>query len=99
MTSPAVAPGVPPVRVIVFVNQPVIQRTVELALNHGAFVTRTVDTGQAADDLIARWPPPLAVIDMDLSGDQVLQRLGQLQSWRRTLLPVIALTRRGDLKT
>lgn len=81
------------------VDQPVVLRTVELTLNHGAFLTRAVSNSQAADDLIDRWPPHLAVIDMDLSGDEVLRRLARLQSWRHTYLPVIALTRRGDLKT
>ena len=57
--------------------------------------------GEVAQSLLYQWPawqPQLLILDMDLGGTQIIPLVN-----RRTLvrgrLPVIGLTRRGDLKT
>jgi DNA-binding response OmpR family regulator len=46
---------------------------------------------------LTEWQPHLAIVDMDLDGAQMLARLGA-KPVGGMRLPVIALTRRGDLK-
>lgn len=71
---------------------------VELALSHGKYTTRVATTSQEARDALNDWQPHLALIDMEV-GD------GAIVSWLEhaprgaARLPIIALTRRGDLKT
>jgi DNA-binding response OmpR family regulator len=47
---------------------------------------------------LTEWQPHLAIVDMDLDGAQMLARLGA-KPVGGMRLPVIGLTRRGDLKT
>ena len=47
---------------------------------------------------VKEWQPHLLILDMDLDGTQILARLGA-PSAGGSRLPVIGLTRRGDLKT
>jgi two-component system KDP operon response regulator KdpE len=87
-----------PIRVLVVEDQPQVVKLVKLTLNHGTFVTQDARDAAAATTLLADWQPHLAVVDMDLGGDQFLRQIGSV-SWRSgACLPTIALTRRGDLK-
>jgi two-component system alkaline phosphatase synthesis response regulator PhoP len=80
------------------IDQRVLAEVVGLALNHGQYVTRVVSTGVEAASAVADWSPHLVVLDMDIDGNETLQRFAAatLEGGR---LPVIALTRRGDLKS
>jgi DNA-binding response OmpR family regulator len=85
-----------PARALLVIEQLVLAEVVKLALNHGHYSTRMVQTVEEAAAALTGWRPHLAVVDMDIGGSAILDRLRPAQEVRR--LPVIALTRRGDLK-
>jgi len=87
-----------PTRVLLILDRPVLAAVITLALTHGRYATQVAQTVDAAIGALGGWAPHLAVVDMDLVGDTMLERLkGTLSHVER--LPVIALTRRGDLAT
>jgi DNA-binding response OmpR family regulator len=88
-----------PTRVVIVVDVPIVAETVRLTLDHGTYVTRHVPTPSEAREVIESWRPHLAVIDMDLGGTVLLDELGLSPDRISTSIPVLALTRRGDLKT
>jgi DNA-binding response OmpR family regulator len=83
-----------PARVLVAMDRPTVVKVIELALKHGQFETRSVKDTAQADALLGRWQPHLALIDVDLEQGKLLD--SAIASGRT---PIIALTRRGDLKT
>ena len=87
-----------PARVLVVTDQELLGAVVAFALNHGRFVTRVVPTAAAAAAALEEWPPHLAVLDVDVVGREAMARLGYAPG-RPGRAPVLALTRRGDLKT
>ena len=89
-----------PLRVLVLTEQRLLAEMVKLTLNHGVYIARDAKDLGAATAIMEEWEPQLAVVDMDSGGgDQVVRRIGQSQQDGRTRIPVLALTRRGDLKT
>ena len=86
-----------PARVLVLVDQPLIAEVINLTLNHGVYVTREARDVLEATAALREWHPQLAVIDMDIGGGLLLQHLAGAGGSERA--PVLALTRRGDLKT
>ena len=87
-----------PARALVVIDQPVLAGVVELALNHGTCTTRVASNAQQAKAIVTEWEPQLAVIDMDVGKAELMDRLEQGRP-RAERVPVIVLTRRGDLKT
>lgn len=87
-----------PARALLVMDQPVLAGVVELALNHGTCTTRVASNAQEAAAVVKDWEPQLAVIDMDVGETEFLDRLEQGRP-RAQRVPVIVLTRRGDLKT
>ena len=87
-----------PARVLLVLNQPVLAAVLALALTHGRYHTQVARTVAAAALALREWRPHLAVVDLDLARDTILERLGDVAP-RVDRLPVIALTRRGDLAT
>ena len=90
------------VRVLLLLDREVLARVVTLALCHGDLVTRTVDTVPEALRLLQAWQPHLAVVNMDSGGPSFLEHALTVMVNVPTgmaSLPVIALTRRGDLAT
>jgi DNA-binding response OmpR family regulator len=85
-------------RVLLVVDQPVLARVIQLALAHGPYLTQVATTIVAADAALGTWQPHLAIVDMDLVNGALLERVGTEAS-TIVRLPVIALTRRGDLAT
>jgi two-component system KDP operon response regulator KdpE len=85
-----------PARALLVIEQPVLAGVVTLALNHGHYTTRTAQTVEEAAAALTAWRPHLAVLDMDIAGSAILDRLRAAEHSRQ--LPIIALTRRGDLK-
>ena len=85
-------------RVLLAVDQPVLARVIQLALTHGPYLTQVAATLTEAAAALKTWQPHLAVVDMDLVDGTLLDRLQTSRSSPRPL-PVIALTRRGDLAT
>lgn len=85
-------------RVLVVIDQPLLAQYVTLALNHGISLTQVVQNTEEAMAALASWRPHLVVVDMDLAYGAILERLGYTAP-TTTRIPVIALTRRGDLQT
>jgi DNA-binding response OmpR family regulator len=88
-----------PARVLVMVEQPLIADVIKLTLNHGIYVTREAQDVAEATAALGEWHPDLAVVDMDIGGDRLLQQMGGSDGRKSPRTPVLALTRRGDLKT
>ena len=88
-----------PARILVMVEQPLIVEVIKLTLNHGVYVTRETQTVPEATVVLGDWHPHLAVIDMDIGGDLLLNRMAGGGDARPLNTPVLALTRRGDLRT
>jgi len=95
---PAAEEHTAPARVLVLVDRPLLAEVIRLTLNHGVCVTRVPQDSADALTIIDAWQPHLAIVDLDLADAQVMDRLtGTTTGASRT--PIIALTRRGDLKT
>lgn len=88
-----------PTRVLVLLDMPVLTEVIKLTLNHGVYIARDAANVPRALAIIKEWSPHLAVVDMDSGGDDLLARLGMTSASGQTRLPVLALTRRGDLKS
>jgi DNA-binding response OmpR family regulator len=86
-------------RVLMLVEQPLIVEMIKLTLNHGVYVVREAQDASGATAIVGEWRPHLAVVDMDISGDRLLQRLSGSNAGSLPRTPVLALTRRGDLET
>jgi len=78
-------------------DQRPLAEVVKLTLNHGVFAARDAVDSAAAATVLSDWSPHLAVIDMDI-GAALLPRLAGIGGGA-TRIPVLALTRRGDLRT
>lgn len=87
-----------PARVLLVIDQPVLAEMVKLALNHGVFVPRVAATAEDAAALLRTWRPHLAIMDMDICQGQLMDDL-RAAAPGAPHMPVIALTRKGDLAT
>jgi two-component system KDP operon response regulator KdpE len=79
------------------IDQPVLAEIVTIALtrrHYNARLARTFDEAAAA---LAEWRPHLAILDIDVAGGAVLDRLRPTPN--SSQLPIIALTRRSDVGT
>jgi DNA-binding response OmpR family regulator len=85
-----------PARALLVIDQPVLAEVVKLALHHGHYSTRVAQSVEGATGALTEWRPHLAILDMDIAGSAILDQLRPLK--QAGPLPVIALTRRGDLK-
>lgn len=86
-----------PARALLVIDQPVLADVVRLALGHGHYTTRVAGSVDGAVAALAGWQPHIVVLDMDIAGNAILERQGEAAAGGR--VPVIALTRRGDLKS
>ncbi|MDB5059828.1 MAG: transcriptional regulator [Chloroflexi bacterium] len=90
---PAPTPG----RVLLIIDQPVLAELLSFALNHGLFHTEVASTAQDAVLTLEKRPPHLIIVDMDLAQGQMLDQLTET-SQGNVRIPIVALTRRGNLK-
>jgi DNA-binding response OmpR family regulator len=90
---------VKPIRVLVLTEQRLLAEMVKLTLNHGVYLAREAKDLGEATAILNEWEPRLAVVEMDSAGDQFVRRIGHAQQGGRPRIPILALTRRGDLKT
>jgi DNA-binding response OmpR family regulator len=79
-------------------EQPMLAELITLTLNRGVCTTRAVSVTSEVKTAVATWQPHLLVLDMDLGGSPVIDLFSHTTS-ASGRLPVIGLTRRGDLKT
>ena len=88
-----------PARALIMVEQSLLVEVIKLTLTHGTYATKeTRDVTEAAAVLEA-WQPHLAIVDMDIGGDALMRRMAPSGVGGATRAPILALTRRGDLKT
>lgn len=83
-------------RVLLVLDQPILAGVIKLALSHGPY---TVEVAGAPDAVprLRQWRPHLIILDIDLEDGGFLREV--IESRRAgNAVPVIALTRRGDLK-
>jgi two-component system OmpR family response regulator len=71
---------------------------VKLALKDGQYHTRVVRSAGDAVSALADWPPHVIVLDVDADVNSILDGLADV-SRGGARLPVIALTRRSDLRS
>ena len=86
-----------PARALLVIDLPVLADVVRLALNHGHYDIRVAPTVEEASTLLTEWRPHLVVLDMDIPANVILERVVEATPGVR--LPIVALTRRGDLKS
>ena len=87
-------------RALVLHDRQLVVDLIELTLNHGLFVVRAAHNLAEAETILAEWQPHMTVIDMDHDDSTaLLARLGASNTLRRSVTPVLGLTRRGDLQT
>jgi DNA-binding response OmpR family regulator len=87
-----------PARVLLLLDRPPVVELIKMTLNHGVYSVRTATRPDEVPAIISDWQPHLALLDMDLDGAQIMQLFGE-KPVGGVRLPVIGLTRRGDLKT
>jgi two-component system OmpR family response regulator len=85
-----------PARALLVIEHRVLADVVTLALGHGHYTIRVARTDLEATMALADWQPHLVILDMDLAGSGILERCADTSPEIRRL-PVIALTRRGNL--
>lgn len=86
-----------PARALLIIDQLPLAEVVRHALNHGQYNTHVTATVAEAERALADWKPHLVVLDEDIRGSSELERLGDAGG-PIDRLPIVALTRRGDLK-
>ena len=87
-----------PARVLVVLDRPMLIELIKMTLNHGVYTARTAASASEVATALTGWQPHLAILDMDLDGMQIMTLL-EVTPVGGVRLPVIGLTRRGDLKT
>jgi two-component system, OmpR family, KDP operon response regulator KdpE len=94
------APPIEAHRALVLHDRALVVDLIELTLNHGLFVVRAARTLAEAETILAQWRPHMTVVDMDHDDSTaLLALLGASNTLRRSVTPVLGLTRRGDLRT
>jgi two-component system alkaline phosphatase synthesis response regulator PhoP len=73
---------------------------IELTLNHGLFAVRAAHDLTQAEAIVDGWHPHIGVLDMDHDASAaLLQHVGAANTLAGSVMPVLGLTRRGDLRT
>ena len=86
-----------PARTLLVSDQPALAEVVKVTLNHGHYNVRVTPTVEEARRALADCRPHLVVLDIDIPESAKLDRLGEPDG-QGNRLPIIAFTRRGDLK-
>ena len=87
-------------RAFVLHDRMLVVNLIELTLNHGLFDVRGAQTLADAEALLETWHPHIGIVDMDHDDSTALvERITTTNKLRRSVTPVLGLTRRGDLKT
>jgi two-component system, OmpR family, response regulator MprA len=84
--------------VLLVLDRELMIELIKLTLNHGVYAFQTAATAAMVARVLADWQPHLVILDMDLDGREMLSEIGS-KAAGGARLPVIGLTRRGDLKT
>jgi len=92
----AVQRGSEQFRVLIVMDDHPLTRVVALTLNHGHYQVRIELTLKDATRAVAEVRPHLAIVDVDADAGRAMELVDDEPGARR--LPIIALTRRDDLK-
>lgn len=85
-----------PAQIVLLIAEPIVARLAELTLRQSPYEVRFVANQSEARAAKAERTPQLWILDIDAEQGRVIEFIGQNQQNGRT--PVIALTRRADLK-
>ena len=89
-----------PRRALVLHDTSLLVDLIELTLNHGLFIVRAAHDLTEAEAILDGWRPHIGVVDMDNDGSAaLLERVGTANALAGSVMPVLRLTRRGDLQT
>jgi len=87
-------------RALVLHDSSLLVDLIELTLNHGLFVVRAANDLGQAEEILDGWHPHIGVVDMDNEGSTaLLEDISAVSSLAGSVVPVLGLTRRGDLQT
>lgn len=87
-------------RALVLHDRTLLVDLIELTLNHGLFVVKAAPDLAGAVALMEGWRPHIGVVDMEHDGSAaLLEHLDGAQAVTGSAMPVLGLTRRGDLRT
>jgi DNA-binding response OmpR family regulator len=88
-----------PLRVLVLTDDKAVGEVINLTLSHASYITRTAGSVAEALTVLDEWQPQIAIVNVELAGDHLMERISAAGRAAAPPLPVLALTRRGDLKT
>lgn len=83
------------IRILLAIEDTDLSRLAELSLRHGRYEIRTATVSEARDAIDAQ-PPHLTILDIDAVDGHAIELISESEADGRT--PIIALTRRGDLR-
>jgi DNA-binding response OmpR family regulator len=83
---------------LLVIEQRGLADVVTQALGHGHYTISVARTEEEAGTALTDWQPHLVILDMDIVGSRILERCADTSREIRRL-PVVALTKRVDLKT
>jgi DNA-binding response OmpR family regulator len=86
-----------PIRVLLALRQPLVAEIVKMTLKHGSYEARSTTVVGEVIGILATWRPHLVLVDMDLEGGRLVRDIPATSLTAR--VPMIALTRRGNLRT
>ena len=82
-------------RILIVMDDHPLTKVVAFALNHGVYIQRIETTFEGARHAVLEMRPHLAVVDVAADGGRAIALVDERAGEQR--LPVIALTRRGEL--
>ena len=86
-------------RALVLDDRPLVVDLIQLTLNHGLFVVRAAGSLSEAETILVEWRPDLTVINMEHQDSTALMKRLGVSNGTRGELPVLGLTKWGDLKS
>jgi DNA-binding response OmpR family regulator len=84
--------------VLVMTDEPTLAEAITLTLNHGAFLPQVASGAEQAAAAIEQSRPHIVVLDTDVDGGSLLDRLRSMDSPEERI-PTVVLTRRSGLRT
>ena len=87
-------------RALILLDRPLVVDLIDLTLNHGDFDVRSASGLTEARAILVDWGPDMAIVDMDHDDShQLLVEMGASRTLVQSRVPVLGLTRRGDLSS
>ena len=83
-------------RILVAIEELELSRTAALILRHGGYDLQLAESVEAARQALDRFRPQLMLLDVDAADGRAIELISESETDGRT--PIIALTRRADLR-